>query len=116
MSPDGGYVSVLSRQDDVVCLMSAATSKSSTDPGEQINVAGHRIGTSLLEQVAAAHDLVAECCCVGLPDEMKGHVPFVVIARASSDAAQKADSRDILKAVNEQIRRGAHRDFCKALN
>lgn len=34
--------------------------------------AGHRLGTSLLEQVVSSHPFVAECCVVGLPDELKG--------------------------------------------
>lgn len=81
-----GYVSVLSRADDM------------------INVAGHRLGTSLIEQVISSHEFVAECCVVGLPDEIKGHVPFTTIIRNNSPAAQKASISEILKAVNLQIR------------
>ncbi|KAK4053531.1 hypothetical protein OIV83_001699 [Microbotryomycetes sp. JL201] len=81
-----GYVSVLSRADDI------------------INVAGHRLGTSLLEQVVSAHPAVAECCVVGLPDELKGHVPFALITRATSAEAQHADLTALLKNVNEHVR------------
>ncbi|ORY72401.1 putative amp-binding enzyme [Leucosporidium creatinivorum] len=81
-----GYVSVLSRADDL------------------INCAGHRLGTSLLEQVVSAHPLVAECCVVGLPDELKGHVPFALVTRGSSPEAQSADLTDMLKVVNDHVR------------
>lgn len=110
---DAGFVSVLSRGDDL------------------INTAGHRLGTSLIEQVVASHPFVAECCVVGLPDELKGHVrslyfpsflefevlirriafqvPFAVVIRANSKAAQEADLNELLKAVNSQVRSGV---FC----
>lgn len=48
-----GYVHILSRTDDV------------------INCAGHRLSTSLIEQVVSSHPLIAECCVVGRPDELK---------------------------------------------
>lgn len=102
---EAGYVSVLSRADDL------------------INTAGHRLGTSLIEQgnsfprspksiklierfetVVASHPFVAECCVVGLPDELKGSVPFAVIVRASSKEAESADLAEILRAVNVQVR------------
>ena len=49
-----GYVHILSRTDDV------------------LNCAGHRLSTSLIEQVVSSHPLIAECCVVGRPDELKG--------------------------------------------
>jgi len=83
MIDQDGYVHVLSRADDVM------------------NVAGHRLSTSLLEQVISSHDLIAECCVVGKPDELKGHVPFALVAPAASKAAQDASPEDLLKAVNK---------------
>ncbi|KAL8276541.1 hypothetical protein RQP46_011031 [Phenoliferia psychrophenolica] len=81
-----GFVSVLSRADDL------------------INCAGHRLGTSLLEQVVASHPFVSECCVVGLPDALKGHVPFALITRGASKEAQEADLSEMLKAVNVHVR------------
>ncbi|KNC98910.1 uncharacterized protein SPPG_05874 [Spizellomyces punctatus DAOM BR117] len=59
---DDGYISIMSRTDDV------------------INVAGHRLSTGSMEEVLAAHPDVAECAVVGVKDDMKGQVPvgFVV--------------------------------------
>ncbi|KAM0752423.1 acetyl-CoA synthetase-like protein [Meredithblackwellia eburnea MCA 4105] len=83
---EDGFVSVLSRADDI------------------INCAGHRLGTSLLEQVVASNPYVSECCVVGLPDEMKGHVPFALVTRGSSKEAQNADLKEMLAQVNKQVR------------
>ena len=41
-----------------------------------INVAAHRFSTSSIEQAVTAHPAIAECAVVGIPDELKGHVPF----------------------------------------
>lgn len=48
-----------------------------TDSLDFLSCAGHRLGTSLLEQVVASHPYVAECCVVGLPDELKGKFNFL---------------------------------------
>ncbi|RUP00762.1 hypothetical protein BC936DRAFT_140712 [Jimgerdemannia flammicorona] len=58
-----GYVHIMSRTDDI------------------INVAGHRLSTGSIEQILSAHDAVAECCVVPIPDPLKGHKPlgFVVV-------------------------------------
>jgi len=67
-------------------------------------VAAHRLSTSLLEQVVTGHPYVAECCVVGQPDEMKGHVPFALVALATSTEAQNADLQKVLKEINASIR------------
>lgn len=54
--------------------------------------------------VVASHPYVAECCVVGLPDEIKGHVPFAIIIRALSPEAQSANLATLLSAVNDQVR------------
>ena len=55
---DKGYVYVLARDDDV------------------INVAGHRISTSAMEEAICEHGDVAEAAVVGIPDALKGQVPL----------------------------------------
>ncbi|KDE03155.1 hypothetical protein MVLG_06350 [Microbotryum lychnidis-dioicae p1A1 Lamole] len=81
-----GFVSVLSRADDL------------------INVAGHRLGTSLLEQVVSSHDSIAECCVVGLPDSVKGHVPFALVTLSTSAASSPPSPASLLKTINTLIR------------
>ncbi len=56
-----GYVSVMSRTDDV------------------INVAGHRLSTSALEEVILTHKAVTECAVIPVPDQLKGTVPLAVV-------------------------------------
>jgi len=58
---DDGYVYVMGRLDDV------------------INVAGHRLSTGAIEQVVSAHDAVAECAVIGVPDDLKGQLPDVFV-------------------------------------
>lgn len=60
---DDGFVFVMTRIDDV------------------INVAGHRLSSSAIEEVLSAHPAVAECAVVGIHDDLKGQIPvgFVVL-------------------------------------
>lgn len=62
-----GYIYVTARDDDV------------------INVAGHRISISALEDVVLAHPDVADATVVGVPEHTKGEVPLClyVIKRSS---------------------------------
>ncbi len=83
---EDGYVFVMSRTDDV------------------INVAGHRLSSSALEEVIAAHPDVAECAVVGIPDAIKGQVPlaFVVLkANATTSTATLPDAFN--KAIRSTI-------------
>ena len=70
-----GYVHVLSRNDDI------------------INVAAHRISTGAIEQaILAAREDIAECCVVGVPDALKGHLPFAFVALSGSSSSSSARS------------------------
>ncbi len=44
-----------------------------------INVSGHRLSTSALEEVVAMHSAVAECAVVGIEDNLKGQVPHAIV-------------------------------------
>lgn len=61
-----GYIHVMARSDDI------------------INVAAHRFSTGALEQAIAAHPAIAECCVVGIPDPLKGHLPFAFVTLSHS--------------------------------
>ncbi|KAM3072423.1 hypothetical protein ACMFMG_009226 [Clarireedia jacksonii] len=62
-----GYVSVMSRSDDI------------------INVAAHRFSTGAIEQAISSHPLIAECCVVGIPDSLKGHLPFAFVTLSTPE-------------------------------
>jgi len=62
-----GYLHIMARIDDVM------------------NVAGHRLSSSAMEEVLSAHAAVAECAVVGMADKLKGQIPvgFVVLKAAA---------------------------------
>jgi propionyl-CoA synthetase len=76
-----GYVVLLGRSDDV------------------INVAGHRLSTSVFEDIIARHPDVAECAVIGLPDAIKGEVPFALVVGRSGDADET-----LIDQLIEQVR------------
>ncbi|OYW92435.1 MAG: hypothetical protein B7Z18_08155, partial [Alishewanella sp. 32-51-5] len=69
---EDGYLFVMGRTDDV------------------INVAGHRLSTGEMEEIIASHPAVAECCVIGLPDELKGQQPvgFVLLKNGVTTDAE----------------------------
>lgn len=53
---EDGYFWIIGRMDDV------------------IKVSGYRLGTAEIESALVSHPAVAEAACVGIPDDVKGHV------------------------------------------
>lgn len=53
---EDGYFWIIGRMDDV------------------IKVSGYRLGTAEIESALVSHPTVAEAACVGIPDDIKGHV------------------------------------------
>ncbi|KAL7936583.1 hypothetical protein V8C35DRAFT_295882 [Trichoderma chlorosporum] len=62
-----GYVHVMSRNDDV------------------LNVSAHRLSSGGIEQAVTSHPLVAEACIVGVPDAIKGQLPFAFVTLSTPD-------------------------------
>ncbi|MCJ1367588.1 hypothetical protein MMC16_006722 [Acarospora aff. strigata] len=90
MIDEDGYVHVMSRSDDI------------------INVAAHRFSTGSIEQAISSHPNIAECCVVGVPDALKGQLPFAFVTLSTADHPQSAVpsdelSKEIQKLVREQI-------------
>lgn len=83
---EDGYVFITGRVDDV------------------INVAGHRLSTSEMEEIVSSHPDVAECAVVGIDDALKGQIPFasVVIKNGSTISETELEKQIILK-VREKI-------------
>ena len=66
-----GYIKVLARDDDV------------------INVAGHRLSTSAIEEVLLRHPNVIDAAVVGVSDTLKGQLPLgLVISRPGVECPQ----------------------------
>jgi acyl-coenzyme A synthetase/AMP-(fatty) acid ligase len=83
---DDGYIFITGRIDDV------------------INVAGHRLSTSDIEEVVAAHDAVAECAVIGIADELKGQVPvgFVILKDGTNIDEGDLES-ELVRMVRKQV-------------
>ena len=68
---ENGYIKVLARDDDV------------------INVAGHRLSTSAIEEVLLRHPNVIDAAVVGVSDKLKGQLPLgLVISRSGVECPQ----------------------------
>ena len=81
-----GYVSVMTRVDDV------------------INVAGHRLSTGQIEEVLGSHNDVAECAVIGVADELKGQVPFGFLVLKAGVSRPEADTvREVIQMVRDRI-------------
>ncbi|KAL2018848.1 hypothetical protein VTK56DRAFT_337 [Thermocarpiscus australiensis] len=63
---ENGYIHIMARSDDI------------------INVAAHRLSTGELEQAITSHPLVTEACVVGIPDALKGHLPFAFVTTTTT--------------------------------
>ncbi|KAL9602105.1 MAG: hypothetical protein Q9219_002101 [cf. Caloplaca sp. 3 TL-2023] len=90
MIDEDGYVHVMSRSDDI------------------INVSAHRFSTGAIEQAIASHPTVAECCVVGIPDDLKGHLPFAFVTLSTASHPTSAIPSEMLfkkvqLSVREQI-------------
>lgn len=76
-----GFVHILSRSDDI------------------INVAAHRLSTGAFEAVISTVKGVSECCIVGMPDSIKGHVPLAFVVCPGDPPAFDA----VNKLVRDEI-------------
>lgn len=83
---EDGYIYITGRIDDV------------------INVAGHRISTSTIEEVVAAHAEVAECAVIGIADEYKGQVPVgFVVLKGGSKISEEMLEKELIKMVRKKV-------------
>ena len=83
---EDGYIFVTGRVDDV------------------INVAGHRLSTSEMEEVVSGHADIAECAVVGMEDPLKGQIPFAVaVTKSGVEKDEKQIEKEVVALVREQI-------------
>ena len=83
---EDGYLFVMGRTDDV------------------INVAGHRLSTGSMEAVIAGHPAVAECCVIGVHDDLKGQVPRgLVVLKAGVDMDPDTLRAELVQRVRDEI-------------
>ena len=83
---EDGYVFVTGRVDDV------------------INVAGHRLSTSEMEEVVSSCKDIAECAVVGIEDQLKGQIPFAVaVTKAGVTKEEKVIEKEVVTLVRDKI-------------
>jgi len=83
---DDGYVFITGRVDDI------------------INVAGHRLSTAEMEEVVAKHPDVAECCVVGINDELKGQIPIAItVLKSGTDIEHFQLQSEVVTTVRREI-------------
>jgi acetyl-CoA synthetase len=67
---------------------------------DTLKVAGKRVGPAELEAVAVAHPAVVEAAAIGVPDELKGEVPVVlVVCRPDTTVEPAVLAREITAAI-----------------
>ncbi|KAL8711260.1 MAG: hypothetical protein Q9225_007152 [Loekoesia sp. 1 TL-2023] len=87
MIDEEGYIHVMSRSDDI------------------INVSAHRFSTGSIEQAVSSHPTIAECCVVGIPDSLKGHLPFAFVTLSTAPHPSFAiPSEKLLREVQALVR------------
>jgi propionyl-CoA synthetase len=91
-SGDGGYkddedyIFITGRVDDV------------------INVAGHRLSTSEMEEIVSSHQSVAECAVIGINDALKGQTPLALVVTKLNDSIEHFQlEQEIINLVRQQI-------------
>ena len=80
---EDGYIWMLGRADEV------------------LNVAGHRLGTTEIEDAILAHSAVAEAAVVGIPDPIKGEVPLAVVVLREG----YKPSRELEEEIKQTVRK-----------
>lgn len=84
MKDTEGYIKVMSRDDDV------------------INVAGHRLSTSGLEEVLLSHPGVADAAVIGVNDPLKGQVPLGLIVPRSAYSGEDLE-KELVARVRADV-------------
>ncbi|KAI1380889.1 AMP-binding enzyme [Hypoxylon crocopeplum] len=83
-----GYISIMSRSDDL------------------INTAGHRLSTGSIEEAITSHPLVAEASVVGIPDSLKGQLPFAFITLSVPEHPASAEPDEkLLGEIQSRVRK-----------
>ncbi|MCC5921517.1 MAG: AMP-binding protein [Cyclobacteriaceae bacterium] len=90
-----GYVYITGRVDDI------------------INVAGHRLSTAEMEEIVAAHPLVAECAVFGVKDDLKGELPLGMVVLKNDAVNAEELEKELIQKVREEI--GAVAAFKKVI-
>ena len=91
-SGDGGYKD----EDDYIFITGRVD--------DVINVAGHRLSTSEMEEIVSSHQSVAECAVIGINDALKGQIPLALVVIKLNDEIENYQlEQEVIKLVRQQI-------------
>lgn len=83
---EDGYLHIMARIDDVM------------------NVAGHRLSSSAMEEVLSGHPAVAECAVVGVADDLKGQMPVgFVVLKAAAEISPSTLADELIAQIRSTI-------------
>jgi len=67
-----------------------------------INVAGHRLSTSDMEEIVSCHSSVAECAVFGIENQLKGQIPLALVVLKSNETI---DQETIQAEIGAEVRK-----------
>lgn len=101
---EDGYVSVLSRSDDVINTAGHRLSTSMYAPYSLFNLHS-QIDTGIIEQAITSHPLVAEASVVGIPDALKGQLPFAFVTLSTPEHPHSAiPNQRLINGIQKRVR------------
>lgn len=108
MIDSDGYISIMSRSDDLINTAGHRLSTGNYSPIQDYLLDPLTTLTGAIEQAITSHPLVAEASVIGIPDNLKGQLPFAFITLSvpdhpSSAVPDQKISDEIQKQVRSQI-------------
>lgn len=101
-----GYVYVMGRNDDVVNVSAVRLSSDNYVLLLTRSLWSLTSPAGAIEEAISSHPLVAESCVVSIPDEMKGHLPFVFMTLSVVDhPASAVPSEEIANEIRLLVRK-----------
>ena len=105
MIDDDGYVHVMSRSDDIINV--AAHRFSTGKSPRQVCWKHFNVASGAIEQAILSSEGIAAACVIGIPDEMKGHLPFAFVEPANVSSSEEMPAtapKELFNDVNQQVR------------
>jgi propionyl-CoA synthetase len=102
-----GYVHIMSRSDDIINVAAHRFSTGSYPPStSHSKLEKSLIKLGQIEQVILSHPSIGEASVVGIPDPLKGHLPFAFIQprQGSSGQIPATPSIELFNEVNSLVR------------